>query len=211
MKNYFPYIYDFLSLVLEETEITGKIKRIVLFGSVARGEADEGSDIDLFIDVWSKSSVEDVKRYVAEAEKRFYIISEKKWSLLGVKLPIKCMVGVLEDAQWRSLRSDIISSGYTLLGKFEEKEGGWTHYALINYSLSALKQAKKMKLLRKLFGYAVKKGKKKYVQPGIIEETGGAKLSSNVLLIPVEKSREIVKLLNSFGITAEIRETKVKK
>lgn len=211
MKNYFPYIYDFLSLFLEESEIAGKIKRIVLFGSVARGEADEESDIDIFIDVWSKNSVADVKQYMAEAEKRFYVISEKKWSLLGIKLPIKCIVGMLDDEQWKSLRSEIISGGYTLLGKFEEKGWGWTHYVLINYSLSALKQAKKMKLLRKLFGYSVEKGKKKYVQTGIIEEVGGAKLSSNVLLIPVEKSRDIVKLLNSSGVTAEIREARIKK
>lgn len=210
MKNYFPYIYDFLSLVLEESEIIGKIKRIVLFGSVARGEADEGSDIDIFIDVWSKSGIKGVEQYVAEAEKRFYVISERKWSLLGIKLPIKCIVGMLDDARWKSLRSEIISSGLTLFGKFEEEEKGWQHYAMMNYSLAGLSQAKKMKLLRKLFGYTGIKGKKKYVWHGILEESGGVKLSSNVILVPVEKSRNIIGHLHSFKITPQIREVRIK-
>ncbi len=54
MKNLFPYIYDFLSLLSEDDKLKSKIKRIILFGSVARGEADEESDIDIFIDLWSK-------------------------------------------------------------------------------------------------------------------------------------------------------------
>ncbi len=146
-----------------------------------------------------------------DAEKRFYLISEKKWSLLGITQPIKCIVGMLGDERWKSLRSEIISGGYTLFGKFEEKDKEWTHYAVINYSLAALGQAKKMKLSRKLFGYALKKKRKKYVQHGVIEESGGVKLGSNVLLIPVEKSRDIAKLLNSFGVTAQIREARIKK
>ncbi|MBI4896441.1 MAG: nucleotidyltransferase domain-containing protein [Candidatus Aenigmarchaeota archaeon] len=210
MKNLFPYIYDFLSLLLGDNKMKSKIKRIILFGSVARGEADEESDIDVFIDVWSKHDILETKEYVKDAEKRFYVISEKKWSLLGITQPITCIVGILDDGHWKSLRSEIISGGYTLFGKFEEKEEGWAHYAMINYSLSALKQAKKMKLLRKLFGYAVKKGRKKYVQYGIVEGTGGVKLSSNVLLIPVEKSRDVIKILNSSGVTAQIRDTMVK-
>ncbi|VVB60554.1 Nucleotidyltransferase domain protein [uncultured archaeon] len=210
MKNVFPYIYDFLSLVLEEEDIASKIKRIVLFGSVARGEADEESDIDIFIDVWSKSSIKDVEQYVAEAEKRFYVISERKWSLLGIKLPIKCIVGMLDDDRWKSLRSEIISSGMTLFGKFEEKEEGWAHYAMVNYSLAGLSQAKKMKLLRKLFGYTGVKKKKKYVWHGLLEESGGVKLSSNVILVPVEKSRDVTKLLHSFKITPQIREVRIK-
>ncbi len=210
MKNLFPYIYDFLSLILEDNKMKNKIKRIILFGSVSRGEADEESDIDIFIDLWSKHSVVDVEAYLRDAEKRFYIISEKKWSLLGIKHPIKCIVGMLDDENWKNLRSEIISSGHILLGKFEEKEDGWAHYAMINYSLSAVKQAKKVKLLRKLFGYTAKKGRKKYVQRGIVEEAGGTKLSSNVLLVPVEKSRDVVKLLNSFGARVQIREARVK-
>ncbi len=149
MKNFYPYIYDFISLVLGESETTGKIKRIVLFGSVARGDADERSDIDIFIDVWSKNSTKTVEQHVSEAEKRFYVISEKRWSLLGIKLPIKCIVGSLDDPRWKSLRSEIISSGITLFGKFEEIGEGWQHYAMINYSLSSLCQSKKMELLRK--------------------------------------------------------------
>ncbi len=54
------------------------------------------------------------------------------------------------------------------------------------------------------------KGKKKYVWHGVLEESGGVKLSGNVILVPVEKSIDIVKLLHSFKITPEIREIMIK-
>lgn len=210
MKNLLPYIYDFLSLLSEDAEVRGKIRRILLFGSVARGEADEESDIDLFIDLWSKDGADDVETHLRETEKRFLIISEKKWNLLGIRQPIKCIIGTLEEPEWKSLKLEIASSGIMLFGKFEEPEDGMMHCAMFSYSLAKLGQAKKMKLLRNLFGYEITKGRKKYGQPGILKECGGTKIGGNVILVPVENSRKIQKLLNSYGITPEIREVKAK-
>jgi predicted nucleotidyltransferase len=204
--KFLPYIYDFLSILYENEKIKDYISRIILFGSVAIGEADEESDIDLFIDVRAEAFVKEVELIIKETEKRFYLISEKKWSLLGIKTPIKCIVGILEGDRWKDLRSEIIASGIMLYGKFEEKEGRLKHFSLINYSLSGLKQQRKMSLLRSLFGYSTKKAKKLYKKAGLLQETGGVKLTANTVLVPVENSRKIQKLLNSYGITPEIRE-----
>ena len=143
-ENLFPYIYDFLSILAEDKKAKNRIKRIILFGSVSTGEHDKESDIDLFIDIWSEKNIKEVETSIKEAEKRFYILSEKKWSVLGIDMPIKCVVGALDSSEWKDLRHEIISSGMTLYGKFEELERDIKHYALFNYTLSKMNQKKKM-------------------------------------------------------------------
>ncbi len=209
MKNLFPYIYDFLSLTFENREIKNKIRRIILFGSVAAGEFDEESDIDLFIDLWSKTSAKEVGAFIKEADKRF-LTTSKKWSLLGIRQPIKCIIGTLKDPRWNELKLEMISNGILLYGKFEETEEKLKHFTMFNYSLSRLSQNKKMKFLRKLFGYKTIKGKKEYMRPGLLDGIGGVKLSSNVILVPIENSRRLHRFLTSFGITPEIREIRTR-
>lgn len=209
MKNLFPYIYDFLSLMFENKEIRNRVKNIVLFGSVAAGESDEESDIDLFIETWSKNSIKEIEASVKESEKRFLSVS-KKWSLIGIRQPIKCIVGVLNDPRWKELRHEMISNGIVLYGKFEEPEEGLKHYTMFNYSLTKLNQNKKMDFLRKLFGYKAVKAKKVYKRSGFLDEIGGIKLASNVILVPVENSRKAHKFLTSYRITPEIREIRIR-
>ena len=49
----FSYVYDFISQILEKKEIFESIKRIILFGSIARGDFDKDSDIDIFIELYN--------------------------------------------------------------------------------------------------------------------------------------------------------------
>jgi len=210
MKNMFPYIYDFLSLVFEDKETKDKIRRVILFGSVAAGEFDKESDIDIFIDLWTGNNIKSAEASLKEADKRFLSASSKKWSLLGIRQPIKCIVGTLNDTKWRELKREMVSNGMLLYGKFEEAEEGLKHYSMFSYSLARLSQNKKMGFLRKLFGYKTAKGKKEYRRPGLLEEIGGVKLSSNVILVPVENSRKIHKFLISHRIMPEIREVRIR-
>ena len=48
-ENLISYAANFVSFLLDE-KIAKHINRIVLFGSVARGNFDKESDIDVFID-----------------------------------------------------------------------------------------------------------------------------------------------------------------
>ncbi len=52
------YALDFSSFLIDTAKVTDKIKRIMLFGSVARGDFTKESDIDLFIDT-DEESIED--------------------------------------------------------------------------------------------------------------------------------------------------------
>ena len=209
-ENLFPYIYDFLSLLFEDSRIKNMIRRVILFGSAARDEADKESDIDLFIDLWSKDSTKEVESYLKEVNKRFYLISKKKWELMGIKQPIKCVVGLLGDNRWKELRFEILSYSLILFGKYEELEENLKHTVIFSYSLSNLSQKRKMGFLRNLFGYKTVKGTKRYKHSGILQQVGGEKLGANVILIPIEKSKTIKDFLNSFGITPEIREVRIR-
>jgi hypothetical protein len=76
--------------------------------------------------------------------------------------------------------------------------------------LRELPQKEKMRFLRKLFGYTIKKGEKCYKQNGILENIGGTKLSSNTILVPKEKSGDIRKVLNEFKLKRKIKDVWIK-
>lgn len=209
MRGLFPYIYEYISLLFENAEIKRLTKKIILFGSVARGDFDTESDIDIFLEV-HPSVAKKIEEQVRKTEKRFSVISEKRWVPQGIRNPIKTIVGNLQESRWRELRSDIASSGITLYGKFESLPKNIKHHALFSYSLSKLPQRRKMKLLRTVFGYSVKKKTKLYKQTGMLEEIGGEKLGPNSILVPLEKSREMQKLFNSFKVTPKIHEVWIK-
>lgn len=203
-----PYVYDFISLLFDSPDAKKYIKNIILFGSTATGEVDKQSDIDLFINT-SESVAEKIESIAKDAEKRFYLSVEKKWSFLGINLPIKYIVADLDTYRWKEIKSEIISTGIVLYGKYEGIKEGLNHYVLFNYSISKLEQKKKMKFIRTFFGYKLKKQSKIYEKKGLISDIGGIKLD-NSILVPVEKSREIQKVMIGLKITPEIREVWMK-
>ncbi len=210
MKNLFPYTYDFLSFVFDSLEARKYIKAVILFGSVATGEHDKESDIDLFIDVASEELVEPVERLLKEAEKEFYHVVEKKWRLMGIETPIKSIVGSLETYRWKELKSEIISTGITLYGKYQGIKKGLKHFTIFSYGLSGLNQNKRVSFIRKCFGYSQKQNKKEYLHSGYLKEIGGARLGKNSILVPIDKTKDFHRFLLSFKITPEIREVWVK-
>lgn len=202
----YSYIYDFISLLFEYEDIREKVRKIILFGSVASGEYDEKSDVDIFID-----TLEDrIEDEVEEAKKRFREKIKRKWSLKGIENPISYIVGDLENERWSDLKEDIISNGVTLYGKYEELPEKLEYFSLFTYSLSELSQPEKMKIIRKLFGYKTEKQGEVYKKKGIIGKIGGKKLASNVLLVPVKESKKIKEVFSNFGITPKIREVWMK-
>ena len=203
-----PYVYDFVSLLFDSPDAKKYIKNIILFGSAATGEADKQSDIDLFINT-TESTAEKIELIAKDAEKRFYLSVEKKWSFLGINLPIKYIIADLDTYRWKEIKSEIISTGIVLYGKYEGIKEGLNHYALFNYSINKLEQKKKMKFIRTFFGYRLRKRSKIYERKGLIAGIGGIRLDSSIL-VPVEKSREVQKAMIGFKVTPEIREVWIK-
>lgn len=210
MKNLIPYIYDFLGFVFDDEESKKCIKNIILFGSVATGEYDKQSDIDLFIEPTSDAVSGKVEQIAKEADNRFSTLVEKKWSLIGVELPIRYIIGNLGSYRWKELKSEIISTGITLYGKYVGVKDGLKHFSIFSYDLSKLSNKKKALFIRQFSGYSQKRKGKKYSSAGYLNEIGGVKIGRGAVLVPIEKSGEAHKFFTSFGITPEIREIWVK-
>ncbi len=203
------YAYDFVAAIFDDPEAKKYIKNIMLFGSVATGAANKASDVDIFIDT-SEAAAKKVEQIAKEAERSFYLTSGKKWSLLGIELPIRFIVDSIDSHKWKEIKSEIISVGIVLYGKFGGVKEGLKHYTLFVFSISGLKQNKKMEFIRNLYGYSQKSGQKIYSRPGLLQELSGLKLGSESILVPAEKSIDIHKFFLDYKITPEIREVWVK-
>ena len=77
-------------------------------------------------------------------------------------------------------------------------------FVLMEYDLSKLKQKDKMKIIRSLSGYKLKRGKKVYEQMGLIEKLNAEKIS-NSILVDALNYKEIYNLLKKERIPVKIR------
>lgn len=207
------YIYDFISFLFEKN-LREEIKNIILYGSVASAQFDEQSDIDIFIEIWDGGKKAIVEKKVKEQLNKFEDIATRIWYPRGIKNKFSIIVGDLDDSKWKNIKYDIVSNGILLYGKFEKMPEKMQHRVLVTFSLNKLKQPKKMKFIRALYGYKQKrrKGKKRkeYEKEGLLSKYGGIKISSNSILIPIEKVKEFRKLFSKFKITPQIREVWVR-
>ncbi len=183
-KDRIAYAAEFVSFVLPKVDV----EEIILFGSVARNEAAEKSDIDLFFNV--KTNEKGAKKIIKEELTKFHKSEmQERWALKGISNPINIEAGNLE--KWKLKRS-VISDGLVLYGKYKalpEKLKGYSHF-----TLKPIKDiAKRNKVMRILLG----RKEKNYETSGLLEKTNGKKLSPTSFLIPIEKSHEAIEILGS--------------
>jgi len=193
------YALNFASFLLDSAS-GKKINKIILFGSVARGDYTAESDVDIFVDAQSVLSNE-----IEKSLSLFYASQAGNiWKLKGVKNEISLKVGNL--AKWK-LRREIISSGIMLYGKYTELPEHADPYLLIRIiDMGTKKTSRQVKIWRRLYGNTQKIGSKIYYQKGIIEEDGGKKIGKAVLLIPMSKRRRILDFLGKNKIKYQLHE-----
>ena len=211
MSEIYSYIYDFLSILHENSSFNKHVKGIILFGSVARGDFTKKSDIDLFFNIKNKEDQQKLENLISDSLRSFEVKAEKTWRLKNIYFPIKFIVGDLNSDEWKSLREDIVSNGMMLFGKFEALPDNLDHYALFHFSLRNISRKEIMRFLRYMFGYKNIKGKKEYSHQGLIEKVGGKKLGPNIVLVPLEESYNLKKVFRRFNIKSEITEVWIKK
>ena len=198
------YIYDFLSILFDKLKEKEKIRNVILFGSFARGDQRKDSDIDLFIDIDEKNK-EEISNLIKESIKEFEIKAEKSWRLKGIQNQISPIVDNINLEKWKPLKEEIQIYGITLYGKYAALPEKLNHSILVEYHLSKIKQKDKMKIIRKLSGYKIKKDKKTYIQEGLIKSLEGEKLS-DIIIMPMEKYKPLLDFLRKNKISAKLRE-----
>ncbi len=193
------YSLDFASFLIEKLKSESKkVKKIILFGSVARKESMKNSDIDLFIEVTDVK----LEGKINEIRDDFFksIKFKKYWDLLGVENEINLSIGKLKE--WGDLKRSIIANGIILYGKYEGEEKTKQYYLFI---VSPGKDRNKnISIWRELYGYSQKVGKKKYLKEGLVKMFEGKKLARGVFFIPVDFAQEMIKFLRGKKFKIEI-------
>lgn len=193
------YAEDFASFLLQNMNSDGdKIKQIILFGSVARGDAGKNSDVDLFIDVLDPSIEKKVKKITAD----FYesVKAKKYWNFFGVKNEINCTVGRIEE--WPDLERSFISQGLVLYGKYKGKVKMSPYFLFI--LAQSINRNKNIALWRKLYGYRQKVEGKLYQKSGLVKDYEGEKVAKGVFIIPAEHTQKMISFLKKNKIKYKI-------
>ncbi|MBI3051849.1 nucleotidyltransferase domain-containing protein [Candidatus Woesearchaeota archaeon] len=197
MKNkVVAYALHFTSFLLESGI---QPHRVILFGSVATGESDKESDVDVFIDT-DKSDETGIRNALKIFEKTF----GEKWALKGVSNPLSLRIGELD--KWPGLKRSMQSYGILLYGKYADFPGNMQTYLLFRLNFGKMPRARKISMWRKIYGYAQKPGRKKYEMKGLIHDLGGKKLEKGVVIIPLEASHEFREFLNKNRIGFTVNE-----
>lgn len=176
------YAMDFTSYLLSKTE-NSEISRVILHGSVARGDFDEESDIDLFIDVKDKRFEKGISKIL---ENYYKTNSYREWELKGLTNKISIISGKLDSEEWKDLKRAIMNTGIMLYGKYKSDIEKIKHYTIFSFE-NIKPDSKRVSIFRKLFGF--KAGRQKY--PGLTEKIGAIKLGKGDILVPIEHVNEL--------------------
>lgn len=172
------YALDFASYLVSKIE---NIERVILHGSVARGDFDEDSDVDLFIDTNLRE-----KKIDKVLESYYKTRKFKEWKLKGLDNEFSLIVGRLDAREWKNLKRAIINTGIVLYGKYKAESEKVNHYTLFSFE-NIKPDRKRIAVFRKLFGFKV--GKKSY--SGLIKEIDGVRVGKGTVLVPIEHAGKL--------------------
>ena len=191
------YALDFSSFLIQKIKDKNQIKHIILFGSVAREEADRNSDIDLFLDLVkeNKATETETEKITAEFYKSVKFL--RYWKLLGIKNELKLVVGEL--GKWKELKSSIISNGIVLYGRFNPEIKGKPKVLFTWENISP--NSRRVLFNKQLFGYK-QKGK---FYLGLIQKYSGERLGKGSLLVDWDYSVLFHQLFKRHKITVRIK------
>ncbi len=132
------YTYDFVSQMLENKEIFDSIRKIILFGSVARGDFTKESDIDIFVDTNSSANLKRINDSVKKEINKFEVKAEKTWALRGIDLPLNIIIDDINKKKWKNLQEELIGYGKLIYGKFELLPENREHKLIVSYNINML-------------------------------------------------------------------------
>jgi len=181
------------------------VNSVILFGSVAKGEADKRSDIDFLIIFDTIKPIRRIKEkkeignITLDIEKRFdrniqLVFSNKNFERLD-----------------RQFVEQAFKEGLVLYGRVPQidvKKLRLEPYSLVYFSLKKLSKSDKMKFKKAIYGHkTIKKYKNKVYKSsvvGIVEQLGGRRTGIASVLIPAKKIKEFTDILKKFGAEYEI-------
>jgi len=169
------------------------IATAVVFGSVARGEATEDSDLDLLVIPRSRRREEEILDAIRQVEAESH-----------VRIATIVATPTLEELERQFLES-ILREGKAILGKMPKvdlRELDMEPMRLVAFDLRDLDHRDKVRLERELFGYITRKKykRKEYVRkvPGMLSKWRARKIGRGTLLVPEHAVPELDRFLRSY-------------
>lgn len=137
-----------MSFLIENIDIS-RVRSIILFGSVSRGEANEESDIDLFVDLVKEDKK--IVNQIQNVKDKFYssVKFKEYWQLRGINNEFVLKIG--DITKWKELRNSLVSNGLVLYGKYFDVPEGKNLTLFVWENISP--ESKRIMCSKKLFGY----------------------------------------------------------
>ncbi len=192
LKQYTQY---FVAFLLNNVKSIQEIERIVLYGSVAKGEETKESDIDIFIEVRKKNA--QFEKEIKNIEQAFYTSREASlFRVKGIENTFSIKIGILKE--WKNLSASIASTGIVLYGPYEAKElpTGVKHMIIIYWDNIGKNRGS---FLNKLYGFTAN-GK---TYDGILTKYEGKKTGKSSILIPIAHKQLLFDLLKEHKVSAK--------
>ena len=191
-------ILPLISEILPRITRIPKLTTAILYGSAARGELTEASDIDLMLifDVphnpETGGELEDAHRILGE------IKTERRLQIIATNLKQALDPDFLDNIS----REGLIIYGKPVILTTENLQ--LKPYVIYTYTVKGLPQMKKSRLQRALKGYKVvrKLGGKVYKSEknGLLKTLQAKKLGKGVMMVPQENSKALEKLFTQHNI-----------
>tara|TARA_Y100000310_G_scaffold280286_1_gene299905 strand:- start:6323 stop:6946 length:624 start_codon:yes stop_codon:yes gene_type:complete len=190
--NYIAYAMDFASYLISKSNCA--IDRIILHGSITRGDFDEKSDVDLFIDTKESNDKKIQKIYQAYQKTK----RKQEWNLKDIDFPISMIVGSLDSQEWKDLKRAMMNTGILLYGKFKAEADNVNQYILI--SIENIKpESRRVSIHRKLFGFTTRN---KFYK-GLVKEYNGKKINKGTFIVPTQHFQKIKSYLQKNKISGK--------
>lgn len=196
------YAVHFASFLVEHGV---KARGIILFGSVASGEFDKESDIDVFVDA-ERGAKEIDERSISGLLSNFEKTVGERWRLKGITNELSVTVGDINSKGWEDIRRTVQSYGITLYGQYKELPKSIKPYVLFSLNFKGISRSRKVSIWRKLYGYVQKVGNKSYKSEGLLEQLGGTKVDKGVMLVPAASAAEIKSFLGKSKVSYKLVE-----
>lgn len=187
------YAMDFASYIISKT---GGVDRIILHGSIVRGDFDDASDVDLFIDTKAKNAEKQIQKI---ADDYYKTEKYKQWELKGITTEVSLIVGVLDSPEWKDLKRAMLTTGILLYGKYTAESEKTHQYTLFSFG-KIRPESRRVTAYRKLFGFT--QGKKSYM--GLAEKFRALRVGTGSLLVPAAHVHDLLEYFKDRRISVKL-------
>jgi len=204
MNKLISYLMDFVSYLMLQPDINNiDLRRIILFGSAARGDSIKQSDVDIFIDI--ASPTEKKKDFIRKTLENFRISDRiKKWRLIGITNEIQIIADNLNQDKWEELKNTMEIEGRVLWDRFSPSELE-LHY-LVKWDTKNIDPKKRVNISRFMYGYSSQN--KRY--PGFVQNANVVKVANSVIIVNPNQMAQLKKFFDEQKIINHIKRIYVK-